>query len=73
MSATMARYDEVGVTLKCEMRDDCYEPVTMIENKGYIYCTGHGIARRDPPRNRTRKIRPAEMRRLLRGEQIERY
>lgn len=68
----MNRYDEAGATLKCEMRDDCYAPVTMIEDKGYIYCADHGIARRGYG-NRTRKLRPAELKRLARGEQVERY
>jgi hypothetical protein len=59
--------------LRCEMDDRCPYPVTMVENKGYVYCTEHGIARRDPPRNLVRKIRPFEMNRILRGEQIAKY
>lgn len=63
----------MNAPLRCEMADDCYAPVTMIENKGYMYCTDHGIARRDPPRNKTRKLRPHELRKLERGEALTRY
>lgn len=58
-------------TLKCEMTDDCQAEVTHLDNKGYIYCTEHGIQRRDwKP---CRKLRPHELRKLQRGEQIARY
>lgn len=59
--------------LRCDMREDCDEPVTMLENKGWIYCTDHGIGRRDWPRNKTRKLRPYEVNKLLRGEALTRY
>lgn len=57
--------------LHCDMRDDCESPVTMLEDKGYIYCTEHGIERRYYHRNR--KLRPYELRRLERGEVLAHY
>lgn len=57
--------------LKCDMTDDCTEPVTHIDQSGFAYCTEHGISRRDwKP---CRKLRPHELRRLQRGEQVKRY
>lgn len=55
--------------LKCEMRHDCAEPVTYIDEKGYIYCADHGQSRQC----RRRKLRPYELNRLNRGEQVVRY
>lgn len=59
------------VSLTCEMDDACTEPVTHIDNKGFIYCTDHGVDRRwwVP----CRKLRPHELNRLRRGEQVRRY
>jgi hypothetical protein len=55
----------------CEMSADCKEPVTHIDNSGFIYCTAHGIARRDwKP---CRKLRPHELNRIRRGQQVTRY
>ncbi len=59
-------------TLKCDMRVDCKEPVTHLDNKGYVYCTGHGEQRRshDIP---CRKLRSHEITKLTRGETIKKY
>jgi hypothetical protein len=57
--------------LKCDMSTSCTAPVTMIDVKGYIYCTEHGLRRRTF--QRTRKLRPHELRRLERGEPVARY
>ena len=32
--------------LHCDMTKDCDKTVTHIDNKGYTYCTFHGIARK---------------------------
>jgi hypothetical protein len=57
--------------LTCDMTDDCFEPVTYIDSSGYAYCTGHGLDRQtyEP----CRKLRPHELHRLQRGEQLRRY
>jgi hypothetical protein len=71
MSTTETWPAPTGRPLNCEMTDDCPEPVTMIDRNGFIYCTDHGIGRRDwKP---CRKLRPHELRRLARGEQVTRY
>jgi hypothetical protein len=53
------------------MTSTCAEPITMLDQKGYVYCTEHGLSRRSyiP----CRKLRPYELRRIERGEQIVRY
>lgn len=57
--------------LSCDMERDCTNPVTYIDNKGFIYCTEHGIQRRNwcP----CRKLRSYELKKLRRGEQIKKY
>ena len=57
--------------LICDMVDGCMEPVTHLDNKGYVYCTDHGIGRRDW--RPCRKLRPWEIRRLLRDQPLARY
>jgi hypothetical protein len=59
------------VPLKCEMEYACKEPVTMIDDHGWIYCTEHGLLRR--PWRRCRKLRPHELNRLRRGLQVRSY
>lgn len=59
------------MTLKCDMRDDCTNPVTHLDQSGFVYCTTHGVERRDwKP---CRKLRDWELRKLQRGEQLRRY
>jgi hypothetical protein len=55
-------------TLKCEMESDCRSPVTYVDTKGYVYCTPHGLQRKDY--QRCRKLRPNEIEKLKRGETI---
>lgn len=57
--------------ISCDMHDDCWAEVTMIDDKGWIYCTTHGVSRR--PQRKCRKLRPHELRRLRRGGKISRY
>lgn len=61
--------------MQCEMSDDCKAPVTMLESKGYVYCTEHGLDRRESNRGRShvRKLRPHELRKLERGEVLAKY
>ena len=58
--------------LTCDMVKGCVAPVTHIDNKGFLYCTKHGLDRRYSyvP---CRKLRQHEVNRLLRGEQVQRY
>jgi hypothetical protein len=55
----------------CDMTEDCTEPVTHLDDKGFVYCTYHGILRRGW--RPCRKLRKHELNRLARGEQIKRY
>lgn len=59
-------------SLHCDMTEDCPDPVTMIDDHGFIYCTDHGMDRRIW-RYACRKLRPHELRRLERGEQVAHY
>jgi hypothetical protein len=54
--------------LKCDMTSTCTSPVTHVDEKGYVYCTPHGIGRR--AYNRCRKLTPSEKKKLERGETI---
>lgn len=60
------------VTLRCEMDRECKDAPTMLEDKGWVYCTRHGMMRRGYS-HRVRKLRPHELNRLKKGQQIERY
>lgn len=57
--------------LCCDMKKDCVAPVTHIDNKGYVYCTEHGIERRDC--RPCRKLKAKERLQLLRGEPLAKY
>lgn len=57
--------------LRCDMDYECRKAPSMIDKNGFIYCAEHGIERRDwKP---CRKLRPHELRRIARGEQVARY
>jgi hypothetical protein len=58
--------------LSCDMDHACAEPITMLDRKGYIYCTTHGMNRRlfGIP---CRKLLVRELKQLKRGEQIANY
>lgn len=60
-----------SVELKCDMVSDCTAEVTHIDNKGYIYCTEHGIERRDC--RPCRALRKWELAMLKAGEQVPSY
>lgn len=59
------------VDTTCDMTHDCTEPVTYIDQGGYVYCTPHGLQRQsyEP----CRKMRPHEVNRIKRGEPLTRY
>jgi hypothetical protein len=56
---------------RCDMHATCREGVTYLDSAGYVYCTKHGLERQsyEP----CRKLRPYELKRLARGEPVERY
>lgn len=60
------------MSLRCDMRRECEQPVTHIDDKGYVYCAGHGLSRRAAG-HRCRKLRAAELRRLHSGQPIAHY
>jgi hypothetical protein len=55
----------------CDMAHECPDPVTYIDQAGFVYCTRHGLQRRqyEP----CRKLRPNEVNRLARGEVVTKY
>lgn len=64
------------VTLKCEggwCPPDPPAPVEMIGSKGYIYCGPCGVARRQSGYENVRKLKPAELKKLQRGEVLAAY
>lgn len=60
-----------ATTLQCDMTAGCTEPVAMIDNSGFIYCERHGRHRRTF--RPCRKLRPHELNRLRRGQQVTHY
>lgn len=60
-----------AVVVTCDMIAGCTEPITYIDIKGYVYCRTHGIERKDTCR--CRQLTPAERRRILSGEPLEKY
>jgi len=55
-------------TLRCDGVSGCAEPVTYIDNKGWIYCARHGIARKAA--RPCRKMTRAEIATLTDGRTI---
>jgi hypothetical protein len=58
--------------LRCDMKKECGLPVTMLDNKGFIYCVTHGLQRRSwgiP----CRKLTSSEIKGLKRGEPVKKY
>jgi hypothetical protein len=60
-------------SLQCDMELDCTESITHLDEKGFIYCHEHGVQRQEGGWKRCRKLRPLELNRLRRGEQVARY
>jgi hypothetical protein len=62
-------------TLVCDMDKFCPEPISMIDDKGFVYCQNCGVARRGWGfyRMKVRKLRPHELNRLLRGEKVKAF
>jgi hypothetical protein len=62
--------DENG-TLKCDMKRECTEAVTHIDEKGFVYCRAHGISRKSWMR--CRQLTPRELKQLKSGEPLPSY
>jgi hypothetical protein len=69
--AACARIRRELAKVTCDQVASCTAPVTHLDNKGYVYCTAHGLDRR--AWRPCRKLRAHELRRLERGEALGRY
>lgn len=57
--------------LSCDMKCSCKEPITHIDNKGFIYCQSHGEQRKySVP---CRKLTKKELETLKSGQPIKSY
>jgi hypothetical protein len=61
------------VSAQCEMDTACPEPVTMIGDGGYIYCTHHGRVRRERRYERTRRMVSWELKLVESGQPLPAY
>lgn len=61
-----------ALDLKCEMRKECVQGVTHIDNKGFIYCRFHGQARKESG-YRCRMLTGGELKKLNSGQQLAHY
>lgn len=57
--------------LQCDMKDDCHEAVTHIDEKGFAYCDAHGKSRKTYMR--CRKLTKTELKQLENGQPLKRY
>ena len=57
----------------CEMTRECEEPLTHLDESGFVYCHQHGVKRQQGGWKRCRKMRPYEINRIYAGKQIQRY
>lgn len=60
-----------AIVLRCDREKDCTAPIAYIDEKGYIYCTAHGVMRR--MYRRCRKLTAPELQRLQAGEPLTKY
>lgn len=59
------------VNLTCDGWCENANPIAMIDQDGFAYCEPCGMRRRD--HQPCRKLRPYELRKLQRGQQLARY
>jgi hypothetical protein len=59
------------MALKCDMKAECAEAVTHIDNKGFIYCREHGIQRKGY--RPCRQLLPKELKQLKAGMPVPSY
>lgn len=58
----------IGTTLRCDMKHECGEEVTHIDEKGFVYCGDHGYSRKFS--HRVRRLTKAEIKTLSSGGAI---
>jgi hypothetical protein len=59
------------LTLTCDMEKECGEPVTHIDEKGFVYCRKHGNDRKYSMR--CRQLTSKELKLLRTGLPLGRY
>ena len=59
------------MTLTCDMRKDCKQAVTHIDEKGYVYCSSHGDLRKCSMR--CRNLSEKEINQLESGKPLKQY
>lgn len=59
--------------LVCDGEHGCTCPVSHIDEKGFAYCTAHGVARRAATGIRCRKLRVWELALLRAGKTLPSY
>lgn len=57
--------------LHCDMKEDCEKPVSMIDEKGYVYCAEHGNQRKGSMR--CRNLSSSEKQQLESGKPLSKY
>ena len=61
------------MNVQCDQTQDCQDHVpAYIDPSGWAYCARHGVMHKTNGRQ-IRKLRPAEVKKLERGETITRY
>lgn len=70
VAARFAAEIHQAAKLQCDQEKDCKEPVSMIDNKGWTYCTKHGEQRKSAGVP-CRKMKPAEIKKLEEGGTIK--
>jgi hypothetical protein len=58
--------------LHCDMKKDCENSVSYIDNKGFVYCAEHGQQRKASGVP-SRKLSPAELSQLESGKPLAEY
>lgn len=56
----------------CDMNENCNQPVTHLDKDGYVYCEKHA-AQRKSGGVPTRKLKPAELKKLEQGQAVSKY
>lgn len=67
------RYSTAG-DVRCDgWCDNVHDGITHIDESGFAYCAPCGRIRQDSKWKRCRKLRPHELQRILRGQQLAHY
>ena len=63
---------ESKIELHCDGQKACQKSITMIDEKGFIYCEYHGVDRRACG-IRCRRLKPNELKTIQSGQPLKRY